>query len=207
MIDRQDIELLLNRARVSLTGASADELKMSLFDVLTEFFNDSSCWTEAVAFNAIAGTTLYNIAPTEGQIIRLAGVTDLNNLSVPALMPVVGQVMLAFDPNATVQYFATVVKNVVLPLTKDMYPIGPDWVLPLWHIGILDGLLGRMMAQLNKSYRHAVQSEYHLKRFRDVIARARVTKLRGNTHNTQAWRFPQGFATRSQQGGRSERQF
>jgi hypothetical protein len=122
-------------------------------------------------------------------------------------MPVVGQVMLAFDPNATVQYFATVVKNVSLPLTKDMYPIGPDWVLPLWHIGILDGLLGRMMSQLNKSYRHAVQSEYHLKRFRDAISRARVTKLRANTHGTQAWSFPQNFATRSQQGGRSERQF
>src|ERR1035437_5233571 len=112
MIDRQDIELLLNRARVSLAGASADELKMSLFDVLTEFFNDTSSWTEAVPINAIAGTKLYPLMPVEGQIIRLLGVIDTNNLPVPALMPVVGQVMLAFDPNATVQYSATVVKNV-----------------------------------------------------------------------------------------------
>ncbi len=201
MLAPTDVTQLLNRAKTMLVGVADPMLRTELFDVLSEFFNDSSSWTELITLNVNSTTTRYLLTPTEGQIIRLESVLDGNLSRVPALMADVGTLILAHAPNATTQYFVTVTKNVCLPNTKDMTPIGPDWVLPLWHVGILDGLLGKLMNQLAKPYSNTEKAAYHLKRFRDAIARARVSKQRANTRGTQAWRFPGGWNSHSQQSG------
>lgn len=203
MINKQDYEQLLVQAGSKLTGAAMGALKNELYDVLTEFLNDSSAWTEDVPFTVVGdnATVLYPLQVTEGQIIRLAGVVDSNSFPQPALMFDIGTVRLQYPANTTQVYTATLVKNVYLPLTKDAIPIGPDWLLPIWHLGILDGLLGKMMNTPGRAYSSDTKALYHLKRFRDAIARARVSKLRANTVGSQAWSFPQGFRTRTQQGG------
>ncbi len=213
-IAKQDFDQLMNQARIKLVGASEDGLKGEFYDVLSEFFNDSSAWTQDVLVYAQPATFVYPLQVSEGQIIRLVGVTNYgptvpvpgqtppNGVSfVPALMPEIGCLRIEHPP-ATANYFiATVVTNVSLPVDRKMIPIAPDWVVPVWHVGILDGLLGKMMAQPGKSYSNDKQSQYHLRRFRDAIGRARVSKLRANTVGSQAWRFPQQFRSVSQQGG------
>lgn len=201
MIAEKDYTQLLTQATVKLVGASQAGLKGELFDVLAEFFNDSSCWTQCVTVNAIPDRLVYPLQVSEGQIVRLVGVGASENRFIPALMPTIGELILKNAPNAAETYYAEVVTNVSLPTARDQVPIGPDWVLPVWHLGILDGLLGKMMAQPSKSFSNVAQSAYHLKRFRDAIARARVSKLRANTNGTQAWRFPQQFRSNGQQGG------
>lgn len=213
-INKQDFEQLMTQAKVKLVGASEGGLKGELYDVLSEFFNDSSIWTQGIVFTASPNVCHYPLFVPEGQILRLNGVVNFGPAlpvpgvapttpptPVPALMPEVGQLMLAHGPNETNIMIANVVTNVSLPTTREMIPLIPDWVLPIWHVGILDGLLGKMMAQPSKSYANEKQSQYHLKRFRDAIARARVSKLRANTIGAQAWRFPQGFRSNTQQGG------
>jgi len=64
-------------------------------------------------------------------------------------------------------------------------------VLPIWHVGCWTGCSAKLMNDPNKSYSNSTGAAYHLKRFRDAIARARVSKLRANTLGTGAWRFPQ----------------
>lgn len=201
MLAAADVSQLLKRVQITLVGVSDAGLKTELFDVLSEFFNDSSCWTELITISANSANTSYQLTPTEGQIIRLESVLDGNSFAVPALMADVGTLILANAPNTTQSYFVTVTKNVSLPNAKEMIPIGPDWVLPLWHVGILDGMLGKLMNQPAKSYSNTEKAVYHLKRFRDAIARARVSKQRANTRGTQAWRFPGGWNSHSQQSG------
>jgi hypothetical protein len=196
-----DVEQLFNEARVQLVGVSEGGLRGSFYDVMAEFFNDSSCWTQGVPIAVVPGTWCYSAAVPEGQIIRMVGVSDLNCNFVPALMPEVGVVQLKYPPNTAQTYNAQFVTNVALPNGRDELPIAPHWVLPIWHVGILDGILGKMMGQVNKSYSNPASSAYHLKRFRDAIARARISKLRANTDGAQAWRFPQSFRTAGQQGG------
>lgn len=210
-INKIDFEQLMNQARVTLVGSSDAGIKGAFYDVLTEFFNDSSCWTQDVQFNALSTKAEYALSVSEGQIIRLVGVcTPATPASgapfppgtfFPALMPAVGVVSLKCPPQTATTLVATFVTNVALPTDRHSVPQGPDWALPLWHVGLLDGLLGKMMLQPNKSYSSVTASAYHLKRFRDAIARARVSKLRANTNGAQAWRFPQSYRMGSQQGG------
>ena len=217
-INRTDFEQLMNQARVKLVGASDAGLKAELYDVLTDFFNDSSCWTQIVTVPYIANQRDYPVFVPEGQIIRLNGVSDWGTivpippgslipagtpapLFVPALMPYIGLLSVKNIPNSAGYYQAEFVTNVALPTDKHMMPSAPDWVLPLWHTAILDGILGKMMTSPNKTYSSEKQGVYHLKRFRDGIARARITKLKANTVGAQAWRFPQQFRSISQQSG------
>jgi len=88
-----------------------------------------------------------------------------------------------------------------MPTDKNDFPVIPDWILPLYGVGILDGLLGKMMSQIAKSYSNPKQGVYHLARFNGAMAQARASALRRYTFGTQAWSFPQGFRTTGQRGG------
>jgi len=217
-IQKQDLRQIMLQAEVKLVGVSEKALLAELFDVLSEFFNDSSCWTELVTIPYQANVQSYSVNVPEGQIIRLENVTDWGPtipllptqaippgtpapLFVSAVMPIHGTVTVKNIPDTNGYYQAQFVCNTALPTGRDMVPIAPHWVLPIWHLGILDGLLGKMMTSPNKSYSNAQQGAYHLKRFRDAIARARISKLKANTVGAQAWRFPQQFRALSQQSG------
>ncbi len=201
MLAKADIEQLMNQCRVELLGSSDAQLRARMFDVMTEFFNDSSAWTEVIELAVIPSERAYDIAPTEGQIIRLAGSVDVNGCFMPAIMPEIGRIVFRSPPNTAQTWYVKVVKNVALPTTKDQYPIAPDWTLKQWHTAIKEGMLGNMMNEKNKSYSDPKGAQYHLARFRKGITDARVSTLRANTEGTQAWRFPQSFRANTQQGG------
>ena len=217
-IAKQDFEQLMTQAVAKLVGVAEGALRAEFYDVLTEFFNDSSCWTEHVTFQYQPNIIGYPLNVSEGQIIRLNGVGDWGPVTppgltttitpglpgplfMPALMPHIGLVILQNIPDRQGYAQALFTLNCSLPPSRDGVPIAPDWVLPVWHVGLLDGLLGKMMTSPNKSYSNLQQGTYHLKRFRDAIARARVSKLRANTLGSGAWRFPQQFRALSQQSG------
>lgn len=200
-IEKKDWEQLITQATVKLVGVSDKGLKGELYDVMSEFFRDSSCWTQTVQLNAVPERCSYPLQVNEGQIIRLVGVFACDGHLIPAVMPNIGELILGRAPNTAETIYAEVVTNVALPTSRDQMPIAPDWALPIHHLGLLDGLLGKMMSQPGKSFANERMATYHLKRFRDAIALARVSKLRANTNGTQAWRFPQSFRTNSQQGG------
>jgi hypothetical protein len=146
--------------------------------------------------------------PTNGSPLRISGVfqIDPSNPLTPknirgATMPNFGTLQLTEVPGAAATYAVTVVLNVSLPFDKNGFPIVSDWVLQIYSTGILDGLLGRMMMQPNKSYTNVQAATYHLKRFDGVINQARVAALRQNAFGTQAWVYPQLFRTSGQRGG------
>lgn len=218
MIDKQDLEYLLNQTRVKLTGATDAGIKNELFSVLDEFFDLSSSWHEKVFVNGLTNVPSYGVAPTDGQIIRLGWVVGnstyptiaLYNTAIaanpanqgdwtplPASLADLNTVLLANTFNSPQLLQIDLIKNVVMPTTRDMVPIAPDWVLRVYGRYILDGILGKLMAQPGKSYSNATTSVYHLKRFQDGISRARVAAMRANTYGGQAWTFPR-FARSSQ---------
>jgi hypothetical protein len=67
----------------------------------------------------------------------------------------------------------------------------------------LDGLLGKMMGQQQKTYSNNNLSAYHLKRFRTGIQLAKVAAERANLHGAQNWAYPRGWGSKSQRGGMS----
>jgi hypothetical protein len=200
-IAKPDWERLLDMATAKLPGVSRALLKNEVFDVFHEFFDLSSAWLEDIAVPIIPNTLTYDLVPSEGTIIRLAGVRDSNNVPQQALMPVLGSLTLVYPSNQPQTFTATVVKNVVLPKERGDIPLAPDWILPAWGPSILDGVLGRMMGELSKSYSNMPLSLYHLKRFLNAIATARSATLHRNTFGAQNWAFPRQFGRGTQRGG------
>lgn len=213
MLNPSDIRTVMNQCRVELTGVSDALLRSVMYEVMDEFFRDTQSWKEAIPFNVTPLTATpsspqawdlalsYPIAPSEGQIIALDGVQHSNGTFTAALMPQVGVVRLQNAPNTADTYTACVTKNVCLPLDREGFPIGPDWVLSRWHLAIKVGIMGNLMNQKNKSYSDDKGALYNLTKFRQFIANVRSAVLRGNTKGAQAWRFPQSFRTISQKGG------
>lgn len=195
-----DWDRILNSARAKLPNSSDALIQNELFDVMHEFFTISSSWLEDLSVNIIADVTTYDLVPSEGQIIRLAGVTDVNRIPQPALMPTIGTLQLAYPVNSAQTFTVTVVKTVALPVDREKKPEAPDWLLPVWGPSILDGLLGRMMGQLSKGYSNPALSIYHLKRFLNAVAAARSAALSRNTIGGAAWVYPR-FGRGSQRGG------
>lgn len=209
---KQDIDQVMGSLRTLLPGASEAGLKIELYNVFKEFFDETSSWTETLTMNSVADTDTYMLVPTSGQIVRLAGVVDENDLPLPAVVDSIGVLNATIkfrNPFTAVQEFrAYVIKTVALPTDKEDFPIVPDWAIPLWSTGIIDGVLGRMMAQPAKSYSNPSQARYHLGRFQDALAKAMTAMTRRHTVGTQAWRFP-SFAKGSQRNGtgRTDRSF
>lgn len=203
-IARDEADVLFANALIKLPGASHSGIKTELFPVLKEFFSTTNAWTEDIEFQAVAGTQTYLLSPKyDGQIIRLIGLWDDKGIPVAAFMHDFARLRLVYTPTSTppAKWFARVVKTVVLPTTKDDIPVAPDWTLRVYGEHILDGLLGRMMAQMQKSYSNQTMATYHLKRFLAGQNDARMAAKAQNQVGAQAWAYPQGFARGSQRGG------
>jgi hypothetical protein len=191
---------LMGEAAVSLSGASDAELRVQLFNVLEEFFDGSNCWREAVSFVVIPNTLDYQLFVMSGRILRLWGVYDQNNVGQPAVMPCIGTVRFLYPYSDTQPMTAVVVKTAADPLGC-FPPNIPDWLLPMHGLGLLHGLLGNMMQQPGQSYSNPQLAIFHLQKFRDAIAHARVAAMKMNAVGAQSWVFPQQFRVFGQKGG------
>lgn len=212
MLQKIDVDNLLNQLRVELTGVSDALLHSMLYQVMTEFFDGSSYWTEWLPINATSGKHRYPVTPTEGQIIRLDMVVKVSSAAngaapadggyfVPSLMPEVGVIVAEHAPDTTEQWAAHVVLNVSLPTLRGGVPIAPEFTLKQWFLAIKHGMLGELMNQQDKSWSNSKGALYHLSKYRSYIQQARTIKKKANTNGATAWRFPQGFRVNSQQGG------
>jgi hypothetical protein len=191
---------LMGQAGALLTGASDAELRVVLFNTLEEFFDGSNCWRENIDFTVIPDTLDYQLNPLTGRILRLYGVIDQNNVAQSAVMPVIGTVHFLYPYTNTQPMMATVVKTVTDPLECNP-PHIPDWILPVHGRCILSGILGNMMLQPGQSYSNPSLANFHLARFRDLIAHARVAATKANTVGAQSWAYPQSFRVGGQRGG------
>lgn len=203
-LDVREVAQLVTQVMIKAPGASTGGVKAELYDVLKEFLSDGATWREAIQFQATANVTDYALVPLqEGQIIRLLGVWNDKNIFMPATMENFGTIVLVRAPSntPTAKWVAHVEKTVTPPITKDGLPIAPAWVLGVYSLTILDGILGKMMAQPDKSYSNETLSGYHLRRFRTGIQVARTAQNRANLKGGQSWSFPRNGAAGSQRGG------
>jgi hypothetical protein len=184
---------------------------------LTEFFHDSNAWREHIHLPVTAGTQCYRLVPRDqGKIIRLVGVWDGLRIPVAAFMPRPGELEVRwpiqttsiqptgtppFPLTQTNPWLVTVIENIQDPTGSDEIPVCPAWTFGLYRQYILDGVLGRMMGQPNKSYSNQTMSAYHLRRFRTGIMQARTAAARQNTVGAQTWSFPRGGIGRNSQRG------
>lgn len=192
------INRLMDNVRTHLPGAVDTAIKLELFNVLNDFFQNSHAWTEDVPFGVTPSATQYSIEQESlATISQLMGVVNSAQLPVAGVMPVPGEILLRDAPSQSDTYTATVVLTVADPVSsKTGLPEFPAWVLDNYFTGILDGLLGRMMAQPAKPYSNPQLALVRTRSFKSTTAQAKTDALNKNLNNGQTWRFPQHFATR-----------
>lgn len=206
-----DINRLMINARNQLTGATDTMIQYELFNVMDDFFKKSNVWNEDIELT-IPGqdpaNTVYELVPTGAALIdKLLWVFEKptstsigRGPAIAAYMNVPGEMTLRTQPSSATIYVATVALTVQDPTLRNGYVTFPAWVLAKYRDNILDGLLGRMMAQPNKPWSNSQLGVFHMRKFRQQTASARVEWMRNNNYNAQAWAFPQ-FAGGSQRGG------
>jgi hypothetical protein len=188
---------MMNNARVHLPGAIDSNIQLELFNVLNDFFQNSSCWKEDITFRVTSGVTEYSIEnESVATINRLSGVVNSDGFAVGAKMDVPGEIILQNAPSNTETFTATVSLTVLDPVARDGFPEFPAWVLVKYGTGILDGLIGRMMTQSAKPWTNKEMAAFRLKKFTAITSQAAFEAVHGNLANGQTWRFPQSFATR-----------
>ena len=193
----RDLSKLMDRARVSLPGARDNLIQLELFATVDEFFKLTNCWYEDVDFGVVSGTRSYLVTPTGvAKIVRLIGVVNSDERPQWAVMPTPGEIQLSTDPSVAQIFTARLALTISDPVMRDGYPEFPQWAYDKHSETVLSGLLGRMMSQPAKPYTNMQLSVYHMRRFRDGIARAKVEAMHQNVYRAQSWRFPQTFARR-----------
>ncbi len=197
---------LIKNARVSLPGSLDDAILLELFNVLDQFYRESNIWMENVPFSAFSGDppgTIYYIEPESvSTIVRLISVVNVDGFNQRAFMSIPGEVTFVspppdHEPAKDYTYTAQVVLSIIDPMQRNGYPEFPEWTLEKYSTGILNGLLGRMMAQPAKPYTNLQLAALHLNAFRRTISIASTESIHRNVGNAQAWMFPQQFSTRS----------
>lgn len=186
-----DFTRFMSNARMRLPGALDGAIQQEMFDVMKEFFDGTNIWREDVSFSTVVDQTEYEVDQTEASSInRLMWLLDTNDLIVNATMNEPGIIVLGTEPSIVETLTVTYALTVDDPVDSNSYPQFPAWVLKKYSIGLLDGVLGKMMTQPAKPYSNERLAIYHLKRFRDAVARARTESDRGQLNAAQRWRFP-----------------
>ena len=197
---------LIKNARVSLPGSLDNVILLELFNVAGSVFQSPASGPSDISFSVYPddpADTVYYIEPESvSAIVRLLNVANLDGMWQRAVMDIPGEVTFMTpvslqEPDKYNVYTANVVLSIVDPMQRDGYPEFPAWTLEKHGMGILRGLLGRMMSQPAKPYTNKDLAAAHLVAFRRVISTARTESVHRNVNNGQAWVFPQSFRTRS----------
>jgi hypothetical protein len=207
MTQSADLTRLINNARLHAPGATDAAIKYELFQVLNEFFQDSDVWREDVTFGVTPAASnpptteqlTYELITDElAAIDKLLWVQTSDKMDVKATMQTPGEVVLLASPSKADTYTATVSLTVTDPTDSNDMPVFPAWILNKYGSGLFEGVVGRLMSQPAKPYTSERLAIYHLRRFQGTKSRAKVDAQHKNLYDGQTWRFPQGFATRSQ---------
>ena len=199
----RDIDRLMDNARVHLPGATEDNIKLELFNVLDDFFQNSNIWQERIVFCVRPNDCDYSIAPSDVSTInRLLLITNSSSQPVRGSMAEPGEIILDYPPSQEDKYTALVALTINEPVTQEGFPKFPSWIMNKYGVDLVDGVVGRMMAQPAKPYSSERLAIFHSRKFRGAVAQAKFEAQHLNVYRGQAWWFPQSFNTRSSRRSR-----
>lgn len=190
----QTLDRVVNNVATHLPGAVTSVIQLELFNVLNDFFSTSNIWQEEIPFTVRAAdavpTTYYIEQESVSSIVRLLYIIDGNKLPVAGVMATPGEIVLSQSPSQDGTLTATVALTTSDPVGSDGFPEFPDWIVNKYCTGIIDGVIGRMMAQPAKPYTNLQLASVRTRSFRSCVSDAKAEALHKNVNNAQSWVFP-----------------
>jgi hypothetical protein len=184
---------ILDNTKLHLPGALEEVVKVELFNVLDEFFKESTVWREDIDFTLEAGVTEYAISADSSNSARihsLIKVVDEFDRPYRMTMDEPGVLNLITEVSSDTDVVATVIITTGEPLDSDDFPLVPDWITEKYFQVLIDGLLSRLMASPGKPYFNERLSVLHMRKFSSGKALAKGFANRSNLFGAQRWRYP-----------------
>lgn len=181
--------LLMNSVRARLPGALDEMIEQELGVLLSEFFDKTNAWYEAIPFDTVLDQKNYYIYSSEAEIHRLMRVLDTNSLPVEARFSMPDQLELALPPSGGHTWTAYVALR---PVPEAPLYV-PDWIWSRYRGALEHGICWRMMSQPAKTYSNVTLATYHAREWRAATAEAVADVFRSFTYRGQSWAFPQTF--------------
>lgn len=194
----------LTELRTRLPGISSGQLDLELKATLREFFTQSGFWTEEVPpINIVAGKSEYKITYPQAKVMGIHGIW-LSGIAIPlaTIQPKSNKTSQAYMvEHDLVKLYPTPNKDIKdgLEVLVRLNPTPAMCKVPIETVShffdyVLDGVLGRLYGQPGKPYTNVLQSQYHLRRFRDGMAAARDMGRKRFGTATRPWVFPRGWS-------------
>lgn len=181
----------MNNARVYLPGVLDTGLELELFNVFDEFLQKSKFWQEDINYTTILNTTSYALTGTQpGAMTDLMTNVNANGAYIAASMGTLATLDLVASPTQVEVLTATVAYTVFDPADVNGYPQIPADMLHKYGVGILAGLIGRMMTQPAKPWTNQQLGIFNIRKFNGTVAQARADVRHENIYDGQTWRYP-----------------
>lgn len=195
--------------RQVLTGATESVVIQATKATLREFYKDSGMWVETLEpIGVTDGVDLVNLsdaAVLDGHdalvhIVNYVKYGDillrpqhtlndsiLGNTPSHFYTTQSGVIKLIPTPQTTVADILEIQVSLIPVFTNNMVH---DDAFNIWFDTILDGVLGRIYQQPGKTYTNLMSAQYHLRRFRSGISKARDEARRRYTKTETGWAYP-----------------
>jgi len=204
-----NISVWTNELRAVVPGCTSDAADQAIKATLREFYNKSGLWVETLEdLNATGAMeeidlsaaakadgydanviSAYYIKYDDAYLKPLHQVKQFDTGIIPTHYYGLEAGRYGIRPTA-VDVVADIMEARVVLTPAFTTDVVPNDAGGIWFDQILDGMLGRLYTQPNKTYTNLVQGQYHLRRFRAGIAEARDVARRRYTQTENSWTFP-----------------
>lgn len=175
---------IIDNIRARVPGVLDGMIALELGNCVYEFLEMTNVWQEDVSLTTQPGVLTYSVITVDGEPVRLMGVKNDGR-----------RIQCSFAPPDALS-FPTDLNTVSLVATFALVPDStdalnvPEWLWLNYRNALIEGTLGRLMSQIAKPYANERMAIYHMRRFRNFAAQARVEAQRQYNYAAQAWAFP-----------------
>lgn len=213
-----DETLWLDDLRPQLPGAVEPAIKLATRTVINEFYLETGYVYNYPPFNTVIGQHTYRLADTAdcvGDDCKLPNKSAIAYLAavqydgVDMMIVASGEadtenaepnyVWADIDPfslvlNVSASRVVEVKAKVSIVPHRAENTILPESLGVQHYQTIIDGVLGHMYKQPSKPYSNASLAQYHLRRFRNGMQKARINTRKGFSTAGLPWGFPKSWS-------------
>jgi hypothetical protein len=183
---------LMNDLRVRLPGATDAMIQREIWSLLNDFCREGLAWRENVEITLSGGVSTYAIAPAGTEVVLIYGVSH-PTMDLSGAVYSFGNLLLTNEPSGSDLLSSAFVDAALTPaLTagSDVEGLIPGDMWSEHHEAILNGVLGRMLAQPAKPYSNPALAAFYVKSYTIERAVVRRKVRTGGVMAPQTWRYP-----------------
>lgn len=183
---------LMNDLRVRLPGATDAMIQREIWSLLNDFCREGLAWRENVEITLVEDVSTYDIAPVGTEVVLVYGVSHAT-MALNGAVYSFGKLLLTVEPTASdvlTPVFVDAALTPALTAGLDVESLIPADMWSEHHDTILNGVLGRLLAQPAKPYSNPALAAFYVKSYTIQRAVVRRKVRTGGVMAPQTWRFP-----------------